>query len=160
MSRTSVSPASHTALQLTSQVARITAGLCIGGPNAFASSSRVLLRPRAAPHHFRAPRTTLVVRLASTTSAPPPDHDDRPQARTRGKNHRCVEGMSDGQRRAYYQLRPVVDAFKAPVDLAIAYGSGVVAQANAAPGVSGTHEHRGGITLCSSSLGFLVSLVL
>ncbi|GMK57902.1 hypothetical protein CspeluHIS016_0407360 [Cutaneotrichosporon spelunceum] len=38
--------------------------------------------------------------------------------------------LADEQARIYAQFRPVVDAFDAPIDLAVAYGSGVVKQAN------------------------------
>lgn len=44
--------------------------------------------------------------------------------------------LTAAQQRAYDRLHPVIAQFEAPVDLALAYGSGVVAQANAAPGVS------------------------
>ncbi len=38
--------------------------------------------------------------------------------------------LADEQKRIYAQFRPVVDAFDAPIDMAVAYGSGVVKQAN------------------------------
>ncbi|CAK9782480.1 mitochondrial matrix Mmp37 [Cutaneotrichosporon oleaginosum] len=38
--------------------------------------------------------------------------------------------LAEEQKRIYAQFRPVVDAFDAPIDMAVAYGSGVVKQAN------------------------------
>jgi len=37
---------------------------------------------------------------------------------------------TEGEKAGYARFRPVIDAFEAPVDLAVAYGSGVIAQAN------------------------------
>lgn len=39
--------------------------------------------------------------------------------------------LDPSQRKAYGRLRPVIDSFAAPIDWAVAYGSGVVHQANA-----------------------------
>ncbi len=43
--------------------------------------------------------------------------------------------LTEAQRTAYTRLRPIIDKFEAPIDWAVAYGSGVVHQANATPGV-------------------------
>jgi hypothetical protein len=38
--------------------------------------------------------------------------------------------LNPAQQKAYARLRPVVDSFRAPIDWAVAYGSGVINQAN------------------------------
>lgn len=57
---------------------------------------------------------------------------------TSGEKHDAADlrgKLSTAQQRAFDNLRPVIEQFDAPIDLALAYGSGVIAQANAAPGV-------------------------
>ncbi|BEJ12877.1 hypothetical protein CspHIS471_0300510 [Cutaneotrichosporon sp. HIS471] len=58
----------------------------------------------------------------------------RPFSTTRVRTDAAREAekaaLADEQARIYAQFRPVVDAFDAPIDMAVAYGSGVVKQAN------------------------------
>jgi len=57
--------------------------------------------------------------------------------------------LTAAQQTAHARLRPIVDTFNAPIDWAVAYGSGVVHQANASPGVRLTLQSRLVLTFTS-----------
>lgn len=84
----------------------------VGFANASASSSRLWPRAYAA--------VPLVASRGFSSSRP-----RRDAAREAEK-----AALAEEQRRIYAQFRPVIDAFDAPIDMGVAYGSGVVKQAN------------------------------
>jgi len=49
------------------------------------------------------------------------------------------KALPEAQQTAYARLRPIIDTFEAPIEWAVAYGSGVVHQANEALGVRHVH---------------------
>lgn len=59
--------------------------------------------------------------------------------------------MVEEQKRIYAQFRPVIDAFDAPIDMAVAYGSGVVKQANKT-GVSRVRGVRNWVWICQVAM--------
>jgi hypothetical protein len=64
-------------------------------------------------------------------------------------------GLGDAKRQAAFdRLRPVIDSFEGPVDWAVAYGSGVIHQANRVPSgeVSNTWSHDHTTVRLSSNL--------
>lgn len=62
------------------------------------------------------------IRLRGFSSSSPPSasHPDWLKGRP----------TTEGETAGYARFRPVIDAFEAPIDLAVAYGSGVITQAN------------------------------
>ncbi|KAL7420032.1 Mitochondrial translocator assembly and maintenance protein 41 [Cryptotrichosporon argae] len=72
-------------------------------------------------------------RLVSTSAGPSTAGRSDPSSASSGPPRPvpAAPPLTPAQRRAYARLRPVVDSFAAPIDWAVAYGSGVVHQADA-----------------------------